>query len=80
MATDDHSRLYYSAELLDKGGPITVGYLARAVGWYTARGVVVQRILCDNGGAWRTELFAVASLDRHAGEFFTPPTRYRTND
>ena len=52
-AVDDHSRLAYSETLDDERAPTCAGFLARALAFFAAHGVVVQRVLTDNAFAYR---------------------------
>jgi transposase InsO family protein len=58
VAIDDRSRLAYVEVLPDEKVNACAGFLIRAVAWFAARGVIVQRVLTDNamsyrhGGAW----------------------------
>jgi transposase InsO family protein len=79
VAIDDHSRLAYAEVLPDETGPTTAGFLRRAVAWYAAQGIVVQRLLTDNGGAYRSAPFAIAALDLGVSQRFTQPYRPQTN-
>ncbi len=47
------------------GSPTTVGFLARALGWFSEQGITCRRILSDNGpscrsGDWRKACHALA--------------------
>lgn len=79
VAIDDHSRLAYAEVLPDETGPTTAGFLRRAVAWYAAQGIVVQRLLTDNGGAYRSAPLAIAALDLGVSQRFTQPYRPQTN-
>ncbi|MGZ4591560.1 MAG: leucine zipper domain-containing protein, partial [Actinomycetes bacterium] len=46
---DDHSRVAYAEIHDDETAATAIAVLRRAVAWFTARGVVVQRVLSDNG-------------------------------
>ena len=51
---DDYTRIAY-AEVHDDETTLTAtGVLARAVAWYAARGITVERVLSDNGGFYRS--------------------------
>src|SRR3712207_2363236 len=51
---DDHSRVAY-AEIHDDETAITaVAVLRRAVAWFHTRGVTVERVLSDNGSAYKS--------------------------
>src|SRR5690349_16729807 len=53
---DDHSRVAY-AEIHDDETAVTAtGVLTRAVAWFAARGVVVERVLSDTGSAYKSFL------------------------
>jgi transposase InsO family protein len=60
-------------------GPTTAGLLRRAVAWYAAQGIVVQHLLTDNGGAYRSTPVAIAALDLGVSQRFTQPDRPQTN-
>ena len=54
---DDHSRVAY-AEIHDDETALTAtAVLVRAVEWFNARGATVERVLSDNGGAYRSHLW-----------------------
>lgn len=63
VAIDDHSRLAYSEVLGDETAETTAGFLRRAVAWYATQGIVVERLLTDNGGAYRSLHFATVALE-----------------
>ena len=76
---DDHSRVAY-AEIHDDEKAVTaVGVLTRAVAWFTTRGVTVERVLSDNGPAYRSHLWrdTCAQLDITVKK--TRPRRPQTN-
>jgi transposase len=54
VAIDDHSRLSYAEVLADETAETTAGFLRRAVTWYAAQGIAVERLLTDNGSAYRS--------------------------
>ena len=53
-ALDDHSRLIYSEVLPDEQGRTAAGFWHRAVTWFAAQGVFVERVLTDNGSCYRS--------------------------
>ena len=60
VAIDDATRLAY-VELLDDETAITAtGFLRRAVAFFASHGVTVERVMTDNGGAYRSALHALA--------------------
>jgi hypothetical protein len=42
----------------DQTSQTAVGFLARAQGWFADRGVVIQRVLTDDGGCYRSRVWA----------------------
>lgn len=52
-AVDDHSRLAYSEALDDERADTCTAFLARALAFFAAHGVVVQRVMTDNAFAYR---------------------------
>ncbi len=48
---DDHSRVAYAEIHDDERADTAIGVLNRAVSWFAARGVTVERVLSDNGPA-----------------------------
>jgi transposase InsO family protein len=58
VAVDDYSRVAYVEVLPDQRGGTTAAFLRRTVGWFARRGVSVERVLTDNGGAYRAAVFA----------------------
>ena len=48
-AVDDHSRLAYAAILPDERKDTASGFTTRAIGFFADRGIVVERVLTDNG-------------------------------
>lgn len=52
-AIDDHSRLAYSEILADETGPTTAAFLARAIAFFAAHGITVQRLMTDNHWSYK---------------------------
>ncbi len=68
VCIDDASRLAYSEILPDEKTASALGFLDRALSWLKRHGVTVERVMTDNGSAYRSHAFrqacAYASL-RH---------------
>jgi transposase InsO family protein len=79
VAIDDHSRVSYAEVLRDERGDTTAGFLTRAVAWFLAQGIRVERILTDNGSAYRSHVFAERALALGISQRFTRPYRPQTN-
>ncbi len=60
IAIDDCTRLAYAEVLPDQTRATVIGFLKRAVAFYARHGITVQRVLTDNGGAYRSTMHAVA--------------------
>jgi transposase InsO family protein len=79
LAIDDHSRLAY-CELLPSEGPADcVAFLRRAVAWYAAHGVNIERVLSDNGNGYRSFAWRDACAELGIQRRYTRPRRPQTN-
>jgi transposase InsO family protein len=54
VCIDDASRLAYSEVLPDERKASAVLFLERALGWFARHGVTVERVMTDNGSAYRS--------------------------
>jgi transposase len=54
VAVDGATRMAYSEVLADERKETCCGFLERAVAWFGAQGIAVQRILTDNGPGYRS--------------------------
>ena len=79
LAIDDHSRLAYTEVLPDERKATTTGFLERALAWFAEYGVSIQRLMTDNGMAYRSKPFAAALASRGIRHVFTKPYTPRTN-
>jgi transposase InsO family protein len=79
VAIDDASRLAYTEMLPSLGKEDATGFLGRALAWYGRLGVRVERVMTDNGSAYRSKLFAKALEDAGARHVRTRPYTPRTN-
>ena len=76
---DDHSRVAY-AEIHDDETAVTaIAVLRRAVCWFTARGVTVERVLSDNGSAYKSHAWRDACTELAIKPKKTRPYRPQTN-
>jgi transposase InsO family protein len=76
---DDHSRVAYAEIHDDETGPTAAGVLRRAVIWFTARGVTVERVLTDNGSCYRSRVWRQQCADLDVTHKRTRPYRPQTN-
>jgi transposase InsO family protein len=79
IAIDDHSRYAYAEALPDEKGDTTAGFLARSVLAFAAVGISVERVLTDNGGGYRSHVFAATASELGIGLRRTRPFRPQTN-
>ena len=76
---DDHSRVAYAEVHDDETALTATGVLARAVAWYSSRGVTVERVLSDNGSAYKSHLWHTACDQLNITVKKTRPYRPQTN-
>lgn len=79
VCIDDCSRVAYAEVLADERSVTVAGFLRRALTWFGRRGVSVQRILTDNGAAYRSHLLAAVCRARQLAQRFTRPYTPRTD-
>jgi transposase InsO family protein len=79
VAVDDYSRLAYAEVLPDEKAATAVGFLRRAVAFYGRHRIRVERVLSDNGSAYRATLYALACKALHIRHVRTRPYRPQTN-
>jgi transposase InsO family protein len=79
VCVDDASRLAYTEILSSERKEDTAAFLQRALGWLGRHGVTVQRVMTDNGSAYRSKLFAKTLQQAGARHVRTRPYTPRTN-
>ena len=60
IAIDDCTRLAYAEVLSDEKASTAIAFLTRAVAFYRRHGITVERLLTDNGSAYRAAIHALA--------------------
>ena len=78
-AVDDHSRLAYAEIHPDQTSHTAAGFLLRAQAWFVDRGVVIQRVLTDNGSCYRSHQWTAACRQLGITPKRTRPYRPQTN-
>jgi transposase InsO family protein len=78
-ALDDHSRLAYSEVLDDETAATTAAWWRRAIGWFAARGIRIERVLTDNGSCYRSKLWTQVCAEHRIKPKKTRPYRPQTN-
>ena len=79
VAVDDHARIAFTDMYPDEKWPQAVQFLHNAVAYYRSLGVKVQRVLTDNGSAFRSRKFAEACHELGIRHKFTRAYRPQTN-
>jgi transposase InsO family protein len=60
IAIDDCTRLAYAEVLTDEKAATAVAFLGRALQFYARHGITVERVMTDNGSAYRATIHALA--------------------
>jgi len=76
---DDHSRMAYAEICTDEKATTAIGVLRRAVAWFAEHGVVVERVLSDNGSAYKSYAWRDACEALNLTPKRTRPYRPQTN-
>jgi len=79
IAIDDCTRLAYVEVLPDERAATAVGFLRRAISFYRRHGITVERLITDNGSAYRSTIHAIACRALHIRHLRTRPYRPQTN-
>jgi transposase InsO family protein len=79
VAIDDATRLVYVEVLDDEKAVTAVGFLRRAVAHFASFGIRVERLMTDNGPAYRATIHALACKTLGIKHLRTRPYRPRTN-
>ncbi|MDC9826566.1 IS481 family transposase, partial [Devosia sp. ZB163] len=79
VAIDDASRLAYTEVLDGLGREHATAFLGRALAWFARLGIRVERVMTDNGSAYRSKLFTSALTQAGIWHVRTRPYTPRTN-
>jgi transposase InsO family protein len=79
VCVDDATRLAYVEVLADEKATTAVGFLKRAIAFYARHGITVERVMTDNGSAYRSAIHAFACRALGVRHLRTRPYRPRTN-
>jgi transposase-like protein len=79
VCVDDATRLAYVEVLADETAPTAIGFLKRVIAFYERHGITVERVMTDNGSAYRSTLHAFACRALGVRHLRTQPYRPRTN-
>jgi transposase InsO family protein len=79
VCIDDASRLAYTELLPDEKKESAIAFLGRALDWFGRLGVDVERVMTDNGSAYRSHAFRAACAQAGLKHIRTRPYTPRTN-
>jgi transposase InsO family protein len=79
VAIDDATRLAYAEVLADEKAGTAIAFLRRAIAFYRRHGVTVERVMTDNGSAYRSSVHALACRALGIRHLRTRPRRPQTN-
>ena len=79
VAIDDYSRLAYVEVLENEKAPTAVGFLKRAVRFFAAHGIQVERVMTDNGSPYVSFAHKLACRQLKIKHIRTRPRRPQTN-
>ena len=80
VAVDDHTRLAYAELWPDECAASAIRFLQRAAAWFAQQGIGrVERVMSDNGSAYRSRAFGAAVHALGARHLRTRPYTPRTN-
>ena len=73
VAVDDNSRVAYAEQLPDERKGTACAFMERALAFYEGLGVTVERVMTDNGPAYRSGEFNALLEARGIGHKYTRP-------
>ena len=79
VAVDDATRLAHAEVLPDERPETAVAFLRRAIERFSSFGVRVERVMTDNGNAYRSTAHSIACRELGLRHLRTQPYRPRTN-
>jgi transposase InsO family protein len=79
VAIDDATRLAYAETHPDEKATTASGFLARAIAFYRRHGITVERVMTDNGSAYRSAIHALACRALGVRHLRTRAYRPQTN-
>jgi len=79
VCVDDATRLAYVEVLADERATTAIAFLRRALAFYRAHGITVERLMTDTGCAYRSTAHALACKALRIRHLRTRPYRPRTN-
>lgn len=78
-ALDDRTRVVYSEIHTNEQAVTAVAFWQRANAWFNSIGIIVERVLTDNGSCYRSRLWRTTLTNAGITPKFTRPFRPQTN-
>jgi transposase InsO family protein/transposase len=79
IAIDDCTRLAYAEVLPNEKATTAIAFLRRAIAFFQRHGIQVERVMTDNGSAYRSTMHAIACRALGIRHLRTRPYRPQTN-
>jgi len=79
VAIDDHSRIAFTQILPRFDAACAIAFLRASLAYYASLGIVIRRLLTDNGHCYRSRAFHAAVVELGLRHHFTRPYTPRTN-
>ncbi|MDX8529077.1 IS481 family transposase [Mesorhizobium sp. MSK_1335] len=79
VCIDDASRVAFSQVLPDERKESAIAFLKAAVAYYASLGIVIERVMTDNGSCYRSKAFAKACRKLGLKHIRTKPYTPKTN-
>jgi transposase InsO family protein len=79
IAVDDYSRLAFAEVLPDEKAATAVAFLGHAIAFYRRHGIRIERVITDNGSAYKATAHAIACRRHKIKHLRTRPYRPQTN-
>jgi len=79
VCIDDASRLAYTELLPDEKKESAIAFLDRALAWFARLGIAVERVMTDNGSAYRSHAFRCRLAQAGIRHIRTRPYTPKTN-
>jgi len=79
IAVDDRTRIAYVEALPNEQELTATGFLTRAVEFFSSHGILIERVMTDNGPCYRSKLFNAMLANAGIAHRWTRPYRPQTN-
>ncbi len=79
VAVDDRSRMAYTQVLPSERKEDAIAFLNSSLTWFKSHGVTVERVMTDNGSAYKSRMFAAALAAHGVAHKRTRPYTPKTN-